>query len=102
MKFKITYVDRNITQTFFVVRQDLYNRFRNLEQKNKDDIELTDEETVDFELCSLYLKTEEEKNKDAILCTSESPIGQAFLRNDDKLILPLYQGGIIDVKTKML
>lgn len=85
MKFSIEY-SNGVIQILYLINQKEW-----AEMQSTDEKDLTDRQK---KIKKLF--------KAGGGATTESPIGAAFLRGDGKLILPTNQGGVHEVKTKLI
>lgn len=115
MKISITYIEKNITQIFQIVEQQLYDNYRlisslipsqkELEKEKKHPIpgwsDLPIEKQVEIIETEKRLHWIHDVYKKGKLCTTESLIYKCYERNDGVLNLPESQGGTIKVITKL-
>lgn len=116
MKISITYIDKNITQIFRVVDQQLYDDYRlisllipsnkELEKESKYPIPgwsvLSTEEQTEIIATEKRLHWINVLYKKGKLCTTESLIYKAYEANNGILNLPLSQGGPLNITTKLI
>ncbi len=102
-KYKVTFIEANVTQELIMIPQNEYNRYLSL-QKVRDSEEW---KTLKKETKGITEKLLEKLDPIKILfktgkgVTDESPLGKAILSNTD-MILPETQGGVRKIRVEVL